>query len=94
MAVELTDITGERFAPGVEVGAYVTAAEAVRDAAARGAGQIEIRAERSGDRLVVAARHDGGGAPAPLVHVADRIGALGGTLAVDGGGIRAELPCG
>jgi hypothetical protein len=78
----------------VEVGAYVTAAEAVRDAAARGASRVEISAQRTGDRLILAARHDGAGAPAPLVHVADRIGALGGTLAVDGHGIRAELPCG
>jgi signal transduction histidine kinase len=94
VAVELTEVTSERFPPGVEVGAYVTAAEAVRDAAARGASRVEIEAERTGDRLVVAARDDGAGDPAPLVHVADRIGALGGTLAVDSDGIRAELPCG
>jgi hypothetical protein len=31
---------------------------------------------------------------APSVHLADRVGALGGTVAATPGGLRAEIPCG
>jgi len=43
---------------------------------------------------VIELRHDGAGTPAPLVHVADRVGAVGGTLEVTPRRVRAELPCG
>jgi signal transduction histidine kinase len=94
VAVELGDLTEERFAPGIEVCAYVTAAEAIRDAAGRKATHVELDVARTGDRLVVELRHDGAGAPVPITHVADRVGALGGVLEVGPGAVRAELPCG
>jgi hypothetical protein len=48
---------------------------------------------REDGRLVVEARHDGDGEGGSLVHVADRIGALGGTLEVGPARLRAEVPC-
>ena len=93
IAVELDEVTGERFPPVVETGAYVTVAEAIRDAEARGASHVTVCVAREDGRLVVEARDDGRGARAPLVHVADRIGALGGVLEIQPGRLRAEIPC-
>jgi hypothetical protein len=45
------------------------------------------------DMLVVTVDDDGAGRDVPLVHVADRVGALAGSLEVGGNTIRAELPC-
>ena len=46
-----------------------------------------------GDQLVVEIDDNGAGAAADATHVADRVGALGGTLAVAPGSFRAEIPC-
>ena len=45
------------------------------------------------ERLVVATDDDGAPRSAPLVHLADRVGALGGTFIVGDTTLRAELPC-
>ena len=94
VAVDLDDVTGERFAPPIETGAYVAVAEAIRDAAARGASHVTVRAARDGGRLILEARSDGDGEGTSLVHVSDRIGALGGVLEVGPAHLRAEVPCG
>jgi signal transduction histidine kinase len=94
VAVDLEEVTGERFAPPIETGAYVTVAEAIRDAAARRASHVTVRVVREDGRLVLEARHDGTGDGTSLVHVGDRIGALGGVLEVGAAHVRAELPCG
>jgi hypothetical protein len=43
--------------------------------------------------LVVAVEDDGAPRSAPLVHLADRVGALAGSLDVGDTVVRAELPC-
>jgi hypothetical protein len=86
-------VTDERFAAAVEAGAYVTIDEAIRDAAARRATAISVTAVVRDGRLVVTADDDGEPRDASLVHVADRVGALGGELDLAPTNLRAEIPC-
>jgi signal transduction histidine kinase len=68
------------------------------------AGEAEVEIREAAGALVVEVRDDGGGGSDPaagsgLRGLADRVAALGGTLAVadrPGGGtvVRAEIPCG
>ena len=63
------------------------AAAAATPAAAR----LCVALTRHPDRLVV----DVTGAPdEPYLHLADRVGALGGALVTEAGQLRAEIPCG
>lgn len=84
----------DRFAPAVEETAYLAVASL---ADAWSPVPVTIAAVREGERLVIDLR-----APAPrpadLVEVQDRVGALGGSLAVDAAAsgqtsVRVELPC-
>ena len=68
--------------------------EAIDDAAgARSDAGSPSRVRRDGDRLVVATDDDGAPRSARLVHLADRVGALGGSLDVGATTLRAEIPC-
>jgi signal transduction histidine kinase len=87
-------VTGERFAPGVETAAYVTVVEALERAAGRRATVAEVEIVREEDRLVVSVADDRPCDARVLVHAADRVGALGGTLVERSEGVRAEIPCG
>ena len=46
-----------------------------------------------GGRLVVTVQDNGSGDAAPMLAAADRVGALGGSLAPGTAGCRAEIPC-
>ena len=94
VTVELCDVVDDRLRAEVEAGAYVAVDEALRDAAARGAQCVEVNAAMENGRLVVSADDDGRPRSAALVHVADRVGALGGELEVGPTSLRAEIPCG
>jgi hypothetical protein len=86
-ALEVVSCTDERFLPTAEAAAYVVAVEALERADEDG---LAVRAARHGDMLVMDA--DGSGVT-PTVHVTDRVGALGGTVAATPRGLRAEIPC-
>ena len=62
-------------------------------ASQRSATVATVTIRPDGDQLVVEIDDDGAGAAADATHVADRVGALGGTLAVAPGSLRAEIPC-
>jgi signal transduction histidine kinase len=94
LPVELGEITAERYALAIETGAYVTAVEAIQDAAARDATFVSVAVVRVSDRLVVTAADDGADRDSALVHVADRVGALGGSVEAESTTLRAEIPCG
>ena len=98
------DVSGERFAAGVEAAAYFVACEAVANAVKHGApSQVAIRAAREDGDLLVSITDDGvGGAVvrrgSGLAGLRDRVAAHGGTLAVEsplGEGTRIEMaiPC-
>jgi signal transduction histidine kinase len=93
LPVELGEITEDRYAAAVERTAYYTVEEAIHDATARGASFASVTAGRAGDRLVVTVEDDGADRDSPLVHVADRVGALGGSVETRARVLRAELPC-
>jgi signal transduction histidine kinase len=93
LAVSLHDVTNERFSAAVEAGAYVTVDEAIHDAALRRATAIDVSAVVHDGRLVITADDDGAPRATSLIHVADRVGALGGGLDLAPTTLRAEIPC-
>ena len=93
LPVELGDVASERQPPSVETTAYVTVAEAIEDAGRRGASFAAVRVAREGGRLVIAVDDDGAPRDSRMLHLADRVGALAGTIHVGDTDLRAEMPC-
>ena len=93
LAVEIGETVGERYPAPVETTAYLVVAEAIDDAARRGASYATVSAPRRGERLVVTVEDDGSGRTSTMIHLADRVGAIGGRLEVKPRALRAELPC-
>jgi signal transduction histidine kinase len=85
--LEIVRCTEERLPPAVEAAAYAVAVEALERTGENG---LSLSAARRGGTLIVDAE---GQNVAPTIHLADRIGALGGTVAVTARGLRAEIPC-
>jgi signal transduction histidine kinase len=85
--LDVMECTGERFPSAAEAAGYAVAVEALERAGDDG---LVIRAARHGDALVVDAEGPG---VAPTTYLADRVGALGGTVAATPRGLRAEVPC-
>jgi signal transduction histidine kinase len=90
LAVEVEEIPGERFPEAVERAAYVVVSDAIEAAARKGADRLAVELRRDGARLLVRA---GPLQSAPSVHLADRVGALGGRVEREDGALRAEIPC-
>jgi signal transduction histidine kinase len=89
--VEVDDVPVERFARSIERTVFVIAADAVDATARWGGDHVTLRVMHDGGAVTVEAR---GAGPGPFLHLADRVGAVGGRLHVDDGVLRAELPCG
>jgi len=85
--LEIVACTQERLPPAAEAAAYAVAIEALERTDEDG---VVLRATRSGHTLVVDAE---GAGIAPSVYLADRVGALGGTVAATARGLRAVIPC-
>ena len=68
-------------------------AEAIGDAAHRGAGHAAVSVTHEEGLLVVTVQDNGPGDASPLVAAADRVGALGGSLTTGPALCRAEIPC-
>jgi signal transduction histidine kinase len=86
LPVEIGDVPDERFAEAVERAAYLVVSGAIEMAPDHAA----VTVEREEDAVVVRVGRVGS---APTVHLADRVGALGGSLAVEDGTLTAEIPC-
>jgi signal transduction histidine kinase len=91
--IELGTLPGGRFEPRVESTAYAVVAEAARQAGSR----VVVRGGRANGVLVVEVEADS--SVGRSTDLEDRIGALGGRLALLPGTngrvtVRAELPCG
>ena len=93
LPVELGELPAGRPPPGVERTAYVVVDVAIEDAAGRGATWLAVRVGQDRERLLVATDDDGAPRSAGLVHLADRVGALGGSLVAGDTNLRAEMPC-
>jgi glucose-6-phosphate-specific signal transduction histidine kinase len=86
----LDELPEDRFPEAVERTAFVVASEAIDAAAQVNATQVRIRLFRDEDQLILEVE---GAGPGPFVHLADRVGALGGRFTTEGSLIRAELRC-
>ena len=93
LPVELGELPTERAALPVERTAYVVLDAAIADAASRGAPWLRVRVHRVAGRLVVDIEDDGAPRDTRLVHLLDRVGALGGSLDAGENTLRAEIPC-
>ena len=91
--IEIGELPEERLDPAIEAAAYFLIAEMARRS---GATSLTVSAAHPQDRLLVEVVSDS--APAEIVELEDRLGALDGTLEVsrEASGrvrIRAEIPC-
>jgi signal transduction histidine kinase len=93
IAVELVEPVAERYPHAVEAAAYVMVDDAVADAARREATHAHVRTRRDGTNLVVEVEDDGAEPTAVPIHLADRLGALGGRVERHAAVLRGEIPC-
>jgi signal transduction histidine kinase len=93
LPVELGEVPPERYSTPVETVAYLTVSETMGDAAGRNATFVHVNVAREPERLVVQIRDDGAPRTSTLLPIADRVGALGGSLDVGPHSLRAEIPC-
>jgi signal transduction histidine kinase len=94
LPVEILAEAEGRCPAAVETAAYLLVAEALDDAAGRGASHATVSVARDGGRLVATVQDDGTDRTAAMAQLADRVGALDGQLTVEPTRLRAELPCG
>jgi signal transduction histidine kinase len=93
LPVRVLQADTQRCRAPAEAAAYFTVAEAVTDAARRGASRATVTIAHEGGRLVVTVEDDGTARAAPMTAAADRAGALGGSLFTGPAVCRAEIPC-
>ena len=93
LPVEIRNSAQGRYPAGVETAAYLLVAEALEDATGRDASHAAISIVQDGGWLVVTVQDDGTTRTSAMVQLADRVGALDGSLAVELTRLRAELPC-
>ncbi len=93
LPVQILRADERRYPAPVEAAAYFTVAEAVDDAARRGADRAAVTVAHEGGQLVVTVEDNGTDRDAPMVTLADRVGALGGSLSIMETACRAEIPC-
>jgi signal transduction histidine kinase len=93
LPVEILQAGHDRYPDPAEAAAYFTVAEALGDAARRGAGHATVTVVHDDGRLVVTVEDSGSGGASPLAAAADRVGALGGSLSTGPARCRAEIPC-
>jgi len=94
LPVEIRAAAQGRYPAAVETAAYLLVAEALDDAAGRGASHAALRVVQDGGQLLVTVDDDGSDRTSAMVQLADRVGALDGQLAVEPRLLRAEFPCG
>jgi signal transduction histidine kinase len=93
LPVQILQADDRRYPAPVEAAAYFTVTEAVDDAARRGADRAVVTVAHEGGRLVVTVEDNGTDRDAPMIALADRVGALDGSLSFKQTGCRAEIPC-
>jgi signal transduction histidine kinase len=93
LPVELREVPSERYSTPIETAAYLTVTEAIANAVERNATVVSVNLTREDKQLVVQIKDDAAGGGSELLHLADRVGALGGSLEVGPHSLRAEIPC-
>jgi signal transduction histidine kinase len=90
LPVEVIELPRGRVPVAVERAAYLVVADGIDAAVREGADHVQVIARRQGDALEVRLT---GVESAPSVQLADRVGALGGRIAIEDRTLRAEIPC-
>jgi hypothetical protein len=85
-------MSAEPTAPPVEMAAYVLVVEVLEDAIARGASCLVVDGTNDESRITLTLDDDGSPRTSAMLAAADRIAAAGGTLEIERGRVRAELP--
>ena len=93
IAVDVDCTITERLPTDVETAVYVVVADGLQAATESEASSTEVTIARRNGHVVVDVTPDRTGAFTDMTHVADRVGAVGGTLQIDTTGMRAEIPC-
>jgi signal transduction histidine kinase len=93
LPVEIVEMAEERYPAPVEAAIYFAVSEAIGDAVARGASHLTVSLVRDVDRLVLDTEDDGLRRTSTMIHLVDRIGALGGKVELGPMMLRAEVPC-
>lgn len=93
MPIDVTGCTELRSDPLTEATAYAATIETIDVAQRRGSSFVAVSSEVCGSQFSVTVAHDAVIAPAELIDVADRVGAAGGTLEVNGRTVTARIPC-
>jgi signal transduction histidine kinase len=93
LPVQIRRADDRRYPAPVEAAAYFTVAEAIGDAAGRGADRAVVTVAHDGGQLVVTVEDNGTGRNALMATLIDRVGALGGRLDIMETVCRAEIPC-
>jgi signal transduction histidine kinase len=86
--LRLDGLSGRRFDRSIESAAYLVVAETVKRS---GCTEATVRMSDGGERLMIEMHAGGVGA---VTDLQDRVGAVNGSLRVDGSVLRAEFPCG
>lgn len=95
LPVDVLSVTAGRCGPAAESAAYLVVVDGIADAVRRSATYVSVHVELEASDLVVQLEDDGGDRDAGrLVHLEDRVAALGGRLSTQGPVLRAEIPCG
>ena len=92
--VELDNAVQDRHPEVAETAAYLMVAEAIEDAAGRGAGYAAVTAAYRDGNLTVTVEDDGRSRTSSMTAIANRVGALGGILTVEPTRLGVEIPCG
>jgi signal transduction histidine kinase len=93
LPAEIRDSMKDRLSPAVETAAYLLVTGALEDAGDRGARFATVSLSSTEGRLIVSIEDDGAGPRSSMDRLADRVGAIGGSLIVEPTGLRADLPC-
>jgi signal transduction histidine kinase len=92
LRMEIRAMSPGRFPAPVEMAAYVVVVEGLEDATARDATRLTVEVVRNASLLRVTVKDDGSARYSEMVAIADRVGAVGGTLEVQANELHAVLP--
>jgi len=94
LRVDLAGVPDDRVGDDAEIAAYLSVVAVIERAAHRSASRLDVTFTRSAADLDIDSVDDAADShPDELIHIADRVGALGGRIAVNGNRVRAVIPC-
>lgn len=93
LPIDMDCTVTERLPAPVEAAAYVVVADGIDALTRCGATSVTVTITRQHNGVIVEVTPDQLRHIPDFVHIADRVGATGGTLSTGPGGLRAEIPC-